>query len=101
MRRRMPKSARSFSTTLFTMIYAKNNLSHSRFGFVVSKKVDARAVVRNRLRRSVRACIEEIMMRIVPGMDMQFIMKKQSLTIEQEALSKVVKDALVKEKLMA
>lgn len=36
-----------------SMKFMPNNLEHSRFGVVVSKKVDKRAVVRNRIRRRI------------------------------------------------
>ena len=34
-----------------------NNLKNSRFGFVVSKKISNRAVVRNRIRRVIRSVV--------------------------------------------
>lgn len=59
-------------TPYFAVKYAQNNLQVSRFAFVVKKTVDKRAVVRNRIRRVLRSCIEELIREIVPGYDMLF-----------------------------
>lgn len=53
-----------------------NGLTYNRFGFVISKKVDKRAVVRNRSKRLLRSCIEEVVGRLVGKYDMLFIINK-------------------------
>ena len=53
-----------------------NNLESSRFGFIVSKKVSNKAVIRNRVRRRLREVA-----RVTPieaGWDIVFIARKQS-----------------------
>ena len=42
------------SNSLFLILIHKNSNCHSRLGLVISKKVDKRAVVRNRIKRLVR-----------------------------------------------
>ena len=42
------------SNSLFLILIHKNSKSHARLGLVISKKVDKRAVVRNRIKRLVR-----------------------------------------------
>jgi len=37
----------------------KNTLPANRFGFVVSKKVSAKAVVRNKIKRQLRSAVEQ------------------------------------------
>lgn len=54
---------------------AKNGKDLSRFGFVISKKVDKRATVRNRIKRKLRNCLEEKMEKISKGYDFLFIIK--------------------------
>ena len=61
---------------LYGLKYSENNLSISRFAFVVKKSVDKRAVVRNRIRRIFRSCIEELREQILPGYDMLFFLEK-------------------------
>ena len=43
--------AKAVSVRSFRLFYVPNGLVHSRFAFVVSKKVSKSAVLRNRLRR--------------------------------------------------
>lgn len=66
------------SQTFLLRIY-KNNLPFSRFGFVISKKIDKRAVVRNRTKRVIRSCIEDLQQKIIEGYDMLFILQKNSV----------------------
>jgi len=53
-----------FQTPLFALIISSLDSGKSRFGFVVSKKIDSRAVTRNKIKRklaeSVRLCLGEI-----------------------------------------
>lgn len=63
-------------TPLFSVKFVSNNLSVSRFGFVVRKTVDKRAVVRNRIRRVFRSCIESNLDTITSGYDMLFFLEK-------------------------
>lgn len=68
-------SARSFATPLFLLKVSKNNLSFSRFGFVVSKKIDKRATGRNKIKRMLRSVIEKNISQIEVGNDILFIAK--------------------------
>lgn len=69
-------------------------LPHSRFGVVVSKKVDKRAVVRNTLRRKVHAIIQDENLFERPGYDMLVILKPGVTEIED--FSERIKTALIK-----
>jgi ribonuclease P protein component len=60
----------------FLLKISQNKLSFNRFGFIISKKIDKRAVVRNRTKRLIRSCIEEISGKIKQGYDMLFIIQK-------------------------
>ncbi len=73
-------------TELFSVKYTGNGLPISRFAFVVRKSVDKRAVVRNRVRRVFRSCIEELLSKIVPGYDMLFFLEKGIIDKQQQAL---------------
>ncbi|MBU1102626.1 ribonuclease P protein component [Patescibacteria group bacterium] len=53
-----------------------NGLGDSRWGLVVSAKVDRRAVARNRLRRQMREIIRKNSARLVSGLDVVVIAKK-------------------------
>lgn len=56
----------------FSLKMAKNSLEVSRFGFVISKKLDKSAVSRNSLKRKLSSSVEEIFGRIDDGWDIVF-----------------------------
>lgn len=51
----------------------KNNLKESRFGFIVSKKISNKAVIRNKVKRRLRAIIQKKKTGIKKGMDIVII----------------------------
>lgn len=67
----------TYTSPFFVLKIAKNEKTFSRFGFIVSKKTDNRAVIRNRAKRQIRRVIEENLSQIVTGYDILFILKKQ------------------------
>lgn len=75
-----------FQTPLFTFRVAKNDLVYNRYGFIVSKKIDKRATLRNALKRRMRSCVENIFDKIKTGFDMVIILKKNALSKKQEDL---------------
>ena len=81
-------------TPLFSLKYARNGLSVSRFAFVVRKTVDKRAVTRNRIRRVFRSCIEELRELIGPGYDMLFFLEKGIIDKRQEDICQEVRTVL-------
>jgi len=72
-------NSRLFSCPLFIIKVRENRLSFNRFAIIVSKKVDKRAVVRNRIKRLISSCIEELYKDLRPGCDMIFIVKKGAI----------------------
>ncbi len=89
-----------FTSPFFVLRIAKNEKSLSRFGFVVSKKTDKRAVVRNRVKRQIRHNIEENLDKINPGYDILFVLKKQMTNKTTEEINGIAMDALRKLKLL-
>ncbi len=95
---RLPSSekfdnSKSVVTKYFRVRIKPNMLSYNRFGFVVSKKVDKRAVVRNRLKRVLRELAQEYK-DIQPGKDMLFIVIKNFYTVSTEEIQKTVSEVL-------
>ncbi len=91
------KSTRAFAfskvTPYFTLRCSKNMLRHPRFSFVVSKKVDKRSVVRNRERRRMSSCIEQIIGQIKPY-DMRFSAKPKITMASADNLCALMKNSL-------
>lgn len=83
-------SGPTLNSELFSLKISKNSLSRSRFGFIVSKKIDKRATVRNSLKRKMRSCLEENFKLIKPGYDMLFVIKKKALEKSREEVCQEV-----------
>jgi len=90
----------SFNTRFFILKVSKSKLSYSRFGFVVSGKIDKRAVVRNSLKRKIRSCLEQNFKKIKPGYNMLFILKKEAVNKSAEELCLEVNSVLKAQKLL-
>lgn len=84
---------RTFSEKEFFVKAQANTLATSRYGFVVSKAIDKRATVRNRLRRIVRSCIEEKWLQ-KNGWDILFLVKPAIKEASKEVIQAKI-DALM------
>lgn len=87
------RGSQSIVCTEFVVKYAKNNLSHARFGFVVGKAVDHRAVARNRIKRVIRSVIEEKWL-VEKNVDVLFLVRKGALGKTREELAEKIESAL-------
>jgi ribonuclease P protein component len=75
---RLPHS-RIISSPYFTVKIAKNDLPYNRYGFVVGKVIDKRAVYRNTLKRRFRAYVEELHEKLEVGYDVLFLLRKSAI----------------------
>ena len=80
--------------------WLSNGLDNSRFGFVVSKKISKSAVVRNQIKRRLRAIIYKKLEVIKPGYDIMILTKPAIqnlvfLDLEQKLLSLLIKARLL------
>jgi len=76
--KRVLKIGRFFNSPEMRMKALGNNLSFSRFGFVISTAIDKRAVVRNRIKRQVREVVRLLLKEnlIEPGFDVVVLLGK-------------------------
>lgn len=88
--------SQTLSSPLFTLRYTHNNLSHSRFGFIISKRIEKRATKRNRIRRLLANSIETRIAEIVNGKDILFIVRKQIVDASLEEILESVVTTLKK-----
>jgi len=86
--------AASYKTRSFLLKVAKNDLPYNRFGFVVRKSVDKRSTVRNKIKRLLRSCIEEMFAQIHTGYDMLFLLNGSILEMKREDLYNQVHEFL-------
>ncbi len=70
---RVFKTGQSFYAKILGIKVASNNLPYSRFGILIGLKVSKKAVVRNKIRRQIRAIISKELLSIKPGKDIVII----------------------------
>lgn len=68
------RNRKTFGNRNFTLYVKKNGLNHSRMGFSINKKV-GKAVVRNKIKRRLRALYSDYEDRILPGWDYVLVVK--------------------------
>jgi len=96
---RVPKGtrfgkSRLGASPLFTVKIKENGLLFNRFSTVVSKKVDKRSVVRNRVRRLVYSCLMELYGGLKQGYDMIITVKKNTAFAKRTQLCKEIERVL-------
>lgn len=89
-------SSQTITSPFFTLRYTRNNLTNSRFGFIVSKRIDKRATKRNRIRRLLANSIETRIAEIVYGKDILFIARKDIVGATSEEIRESVVTMLKK-----
>lgn len=87
----------SFSTPYFVLKSLNNNLLYNRYRFVISKKTEKKAVLRNKIKRVFFDCVKSNNTQ-TKGKDMIFIINKKAISLEKEALCKVLKETTEKVK---
>lgn len=87
------------SSPLFVLRYQKNNDSEIKCAVVVSKRVDKRAVARNRLKRIFLNIIEDISKNKAMPFNMVFFLKKEVLGKEQNYIKKEIEKILTQVKI--
>lgn len=80
--------------------FRQNNLSLSRFGFLVSKKVSKKAVERNLVRRRLQACAQELLPTIVSGYDVLVLAQPSSVELSKQDLCEQIRKAFVQKGLL-
>lgn len=88
------KGFHSFSAPQFVLRVKKNRLTINRFGIVVSKKVDKRAVVRNKIKRFLRTKLANLDKKMSFGHDILFIVRKEILNRTKEENQLAIENVL-------
>lgn len=74
--RRLRRLGRSYLSSSFTFVVAQaKSPATLRFGFVVSNRLDKKAVVRNRLKRLLREAVYQLLPSLRAGFDASFFAK--------------------------
>ena len=94
------KDDQFFSSPLFNVRISGNNDKQVRFAFIVSKAIDKRAVVRNKIKRGLRNAAEELLGRISQGKNIVVIAKINILTSPSKNLSKSLEEIFSKAQIL-
>ncbi|MCB0193796.1 MAG: ribonuclease P protein component [Anaerolineae bacterium] len=69
---RIRQVGKSYASSLLVLAFLRNEFDHSRFGFVVSKRL-GKAVQRNKIKRRMREAVRLKIPHIKPGFDVVII----------------------------
>lgn len=95
---RVRRIGNKYNCSLFFATYApaKNKQKDTRFGFVVSNKLDKRAPVRNRIKRLLREAVHNNLDKIKPGYDVTIVAKSSLKNADFKEVSNQVNKFLSK-----
>lgn len=94
------KSPTFIKTPYFILKISRSDLADNRFAFVVKKTLDKRAVGRNRVKRVLRSCVEELLENIEVGWDMLFLLEKGIIGVKRQEVFSNLKTTLDSKKLL-
>ncbi len=101
--RRVKRAGKGVTTSLFGLYYSPRSLSQkapSRFGIIVTNRLDKRAVYRNRVRRLLRQVIYENRERVRTNFDVVVVAFNPIMTATYEKISNTFNTALSKTPLL-
>jgi ribonuclease P protein component len=93
--RRVRHVGKSNASPLLVLAFLRNNLDHSRFGFVVSKQL-GKAVNRNKIKRRVREAVRLRLAQIKPGYDVVYVARRNARQATYQELAQSAEDLLKK-----
>lgn len=85
-----------FSVGLFSVNYLPNKSSFTRIGIVINKKVEPKAVNRNRLKRQLREVARKYYSKLPAGVDVIITIKKAAVGTKFEEIEKSFVEAVGK-----
>ncbi len=79
-------------SSFFVLGARKNNLESNRFGVIISKKTVKKAVLRNKIKRKIRAIVYQNEFTISPTYDIAIILNKK---IINKSFNKIEKELII------
>lgn len=86
---KVSRQGQIIQTPLFTISLLKEQSDGPKFGFVVSKKIDNRAVARNKIKRWLAEAVKAVFPRVKKDIYAVFYVKKN---IKNANLEKIIKE---------
>lgn len=90
------KGERTIFFQAFTIKTKDNNLEFPRFAIIVSKKIDKKAVGRNKIKRQIRSFIKNLLADIKKGKDVLIIVKRDIRELPSGKISLMLSNAFTK-----
>jgi ribonuclease P protein component len=84
-----------YASPIMVLAFLRNELDHSRFGFVVSKRL-GKAVQRNKVKRQMREAIRLQIGQIKPGFDLVLIARQQICEARYQEIEQTLQHLLKK-----
>ena len=99
---KIKKTGNMIQSASFALIWLSsgNESINPRFGIIVSKKISTKATVRNKVKRSLRYILMQLVPQIKRGYDLMFLTKKNILDLDMQILKKEMETLLKKESIM-
>lgn len=98
--KRLLKSGKTFFLPQYIIKFERNKgQKQAKIGFVVSNKVDKRAVKRNQVKRRLREATKELLSKINNEYSLLIIAKKEALELEYKEVKKQLDFAFSKMKI--
>lgn len=73
------QNSADLSLRVYQRPYSEDAIPPTRIGISISQKVSKRAVVRNRLKRQLRAACSQLLPQIEPGRDLVLVVRSTAL----------------------
>jgi len=91
------KKGKRFGKDFLVLKLKENNLKESRFGFIISRKISKRAVLRNKIKRRLSEIVKMELKKMKKGIDAALIvcpgLEKKNFREMEEILNKLFKKA--------
>jgi ribonuclease P protein component len=85
---------KTYASPFLVLAFLRNNLLHSRFGFVVSRRL-GKAAQRNKIKRRVREAARLRLPHIKPGFDLVFIARQYARSASYRELADSVEQLVM------
>jgi ribonuclease P protein component len=97
--KRVRRTGRSYAHPFLVLVAAPNNLEHSRFGFTAGRSVGG-AVQRNRVKRRMRAALQQFANELHPGWDIILIARPEMINAPWKQLIQALGQLLKRAKIL-
>lgn len=94
------KQGKGFRQNFLFLKMMENDLSETRFGFIVSKKISNKAVIRNKIRRQLREIVRNQLSQIKKGLDIVLVVLPEIKNKEFQEIEQTVNELFKKARIM-